>query len=482
MQDVVEKLLEQGTLVSPSFLRGKTEEELATEINQPKKTTELFAKQLQKTTDENKHKEKNQEGFNVEIIKSYVEKNKKINYSDFVNLYNTRYLALQRLLRQRQEQQGATTISKANLSQERENVSFIAAVFEKKKTKNNNLLLKFEDQTGTIKAIVMNSKKEIFEIANDLALDEVVGIQGTKGNNIIFVNSIIHPDVPLNKELKKTTEEEAAIFISDIHLGSKSFLKKSFEKFINWVSGETGTEAQKKEVEKIKYLFILGDLVEGIGVYPNQDKELYIKDLYKQYDELIVYLKKIPAHIAIIICPGNHDGLRIAEPQPPHTRDLFREMFDKDNLFFVSSPSTVRIGKTHNFSGFDVLLYHGYSFPHYADKVDALRLAGGLENTENIMKYLLKRRHLAPTHGSTRYQLGYSRDPLLINEVPDFFVTGHVHRASITSYRNVTLLNCSCWISQTDYQEKRGLVPQPARAIYVDLKTRKPKILNFLED
>ena len=98
------------------------------------------------------------------------------------------------------------------------------------------------------------------------------------------------------------------------------------------------------------------------------------------------------------------------------------------------------------------------------------------------MKFLLKRRHLAPTHGSTRYQLSYSKDPLIIKDVPDFFVTGHVHRASITNYRNVTLLNCSCWISQTNYQEKRGLVPQPGRAIYMNLKTRKPKIMNFLDE
>jgi DNA polymerase II small subunit len=328
----------------------------------------------------------------------------------------------------------------------------------------------------------MNSKKETYEIANDLALDEIIGVQATKGNNIVFVNSIIQPDVPLNKELKKSPEDDAALFISDIHLGSKSFLKKSFEKFINWLSGETGTEAQKKEVEKIKYLFILGDLVEGIGIYPNQDKELDIKDLYEQYNVLSEYIKKIPAHIAIIICPGNHDGLRIAEPQPPHTRELFTELFDKENLFFVSSPSTVNIGKTPDFSGFDVLIYHGYSFPHYADKIESLRLAGGLENTENIMKFLLKRRHLAPTHGSTRYQLSYSKDPLIIKDVPDFFVTGHVHRASITNYRNVTLLNCSCWISQTNYQEKRGLVPQPGRAIYMNLKTRKPKIMNFLDE
>ena len=75
--------------------------------------------------------------------------------------------------------------------------------------------------------------------------------------------------------------------------------------------------------------------------------------------------------------------------------------------------------------------------------------------------------------------MGFETDPLVIEKIPDFFVSGHIHRATVSNYRNVTLLNCSCWMSQTDYQEKRGLVPQPARAIYVDLQTRKTKILSF---
>jgi DNA polymerase II small subunit len=171
--------------------------------------------------------------------------------------------------------------------------------------------------------------------------------------------------------------------------------------------------------------------------------------------------------------------LRIAEPQPPLPKELVAEIFDLPNLYFVSSPSHLRIGITKNFSGFDVMIYHGFSFPYFADTIESIRLKGGLENTDNIMSYLLRKRHFAPTQGSTQYQLGYDKDPLVIKVVPDLFVTGHIHRASIKNYRNITLLNCSCWISQTPYQEKRGLVPQPARAIYVNLKTRESKILNF---
>ena len=76
----------------------------------------------------------------------------------------------------------------------------------------------------------------------------------------------------------------AIAFTSDIHVGSKLFLEKQFVKFIEWLNGNVDT--RKDIAEKIKYLVISGDLVDGIGVYPNQDKELSISDIYKQYSVL----------------------------------------------------------------------------------------------------------------------------------------------------------------------------------------------------
>ncbi|HHI03914.1 MAG TPA: DNA polymerase II small subunit [Candidatus Woesearchaeota archaeon] len=376
---------------------------------------------------------------------------------------------------------GATTIRKIYSAPDKERVNFIAMVLDMSLTRNNNYILNLEDQTGTIKAIVTKTKKELFEQVRSITQDEVLGVQGTKSDKVVFVNSLITPDTPLNKELKKTPDEIAAVFISDLHFGSKAFLEKSLNKFVAWINKKTGTKHQKELVEKIKYLFIVGDLVEGIGIYPGQEKELLIKDLYAQYAAFSDFILKIPSHIKIIICPGNHDSLRIAEPQPALPKEYVPSLLNKENILFVSNPSVVNIASSGSFSGLDVLMYHGFSFPFYADKIEKIRTKGGLENTGSIMKHLLRKRHLAPTHGSTQYQPGYLKDPLLIKSTPDFFVSGHVHRSSVDTYRNITLLNCSCWVSQTPYQERRGLVPEPARAIYVNLKTRKITVLNFLE-
>ncbi len=453
----IRKSLENGVLLSPDY-------------------QEIQITQKSKIEQEKNIVQNNSSKVIIET--NYLEKNKKKDFNDFVKLYNNRYLQIQRILKNRQELQGATSIRRINTSPEKENVAFIGMILDISKTKNQNYLINIEDKTGSCKIIITQSSPS-YDLGEELTQDEVIGVTGTKGKGIIFVNTIIQPDIPLNMELKKSPEKESAIFISDIHIGAKQFLKNSFTRFIEWINGDIGSEEQKREVEKIKYLFIVGDLVEGIGVFPGQEEDLDKKDIFQQYKEFSDFINKIPERINIIISPGNHDYVRIAEPQPPIPREVLPELYKKSNVFFVSSPSMVNIGKTENFPGFDVLLYHGFSFPYYGSNISSIRFSGGLEATDKIMSYLLKKRHLAPTHGSTQMQMGFEEDPLVISKVPDFFVSGHVHRATVNKYKNITLLNCSCWISQTDYQEKRGLVPEPARAIHVDLSTRKTKILSF---
>ena len=116
-------------------------------------------------------------------------------------------------------------------------------------------------------------------------------------------------------ERKNSPNEEYALFIGDLHFGSKRFLKKGFEKFMEYLKGKIpGTE---EEVKKIKYLFIVGDIVTGVGNYPNQEKDLEINDLEEQFIQLCEYaFTKIRKDIKIIISPGNHDCVRLMEPQP----------------------------------------------------------------------------------------------------------------------------------------------------------------------
>ena len=415
----------------------------------------------------------------VNVIFSYEEDSKKREVQDFVQYFNNRYRALEKILRIRPELKNILTINRIIGKKDRENVSCIGMVKEKETTKNNNLFLTLEDPTGSIKVLVNKNKPELFSQAESIVLDETIGINGVNGDNIIFANSIVWPDIA-QKELKKSPDDAYAIFLSDLHVGSKNFLPDAFDKFIKWINLEAGNEKQRELAEKVKYIFIAGDLVDGCGIYPEQDEELLIKDIYSQYDECARLLAQIPSHIPVVVCPGNHDALRISEPQPALYTDFAKAIYDLPNVVSVSNPSLVNIHASENFSGFDVLMYHGYSFDYFIDNVDSIRNNGGYDRADLIMKFLLKRRHLAPTHTATLYIPDVKQDPLVITRVPDFFVTGHIHKSIAANYKNITLISGSCWQSKTTFQEKVGHNPEPGRVPLVDLKTREIKILKFL--
>ena len=119
---------------------------------------------------------------------------------------------------------------------------------------------------------------------------------------------------------------------------------------------------------------------------------------------------------------------------------------------------------------------------YYANNVESIRAKGGQKRPDLIMKFLLQRRHLAPSHTSNLYIPDTKEDPLIIKDIPDFFITGHIHRLSVSQYKNITLLNCSCWSDESEEQEKRGLEAQPGKLPIVNLKTREVKIINFMKE
>ena len=407
----------------------------------------------------------------VVVLRSYNEKSKKMAVEDFVALFNSRYKLLKEILCNRLELRDTVSISRI-VNKENERVALIGIVSNKRTTKNGNLLLEIEDLSGKINVLINKNRNELREAEKEIVLDEVIGVTGNTNNGFVFAERIFFPDVPVIKELKKSPVEESAVFISDLHVGNKTFLERDFNKFLEWLNSEDD------EVKKIKYLFILGDLIEGIGIYPGQEGDLEIKDYYKQYEKFVELIKKVPTRVNIILCPGNHDALRLDEPQPALGENFLGELIERGNVFSVSNPAFVNIGASKDFSGFDVLIYHGGSFAHYADSVDSIRLAGGLKRADLILKFLLKKRHLAPTHTSTSYLAG-KRDNLVIDLVPDFFVGGHIHRCTVENYNNITMINASCWVPQSDYMEKRGMEPEPCRAIIVNLDTRGCKIKIF---
>lgn len=414
----------------------------------------------------------------VKVLFSYCGESKKRTVEDFVAHFNKRYEAIKKILLNRQELVNLLSINKILNKKEKENVSIIGIVMEKNITKAKNILLKIEDTTGQISVVINKTKPDVFEIAQNIIEDEIIGLVGFNDKDVIFANKILLPDI-YPRELKKSPTQEYAVFLSDIHVGSRFFLEEKFLKFIEWINGNMGSDEQKTLTKNIKYVFIIGDLVDGVGIYPEQDKELIIKDIYQQYSAFTEMISKIPKEITIILCAGNHDASRLSEPQPVLSGEFVKQLFELPNIVFVSNPAMVNIGADDTFPGFDILMYHGYSFDYYISNVDYIRNNGGYDRADLVMKFLLQRRHLAPTHTSSLYIPDSTSDPLVISQIPDFFVTGHIHKTSIANYHHVTLISGSCWQSTTTFQEKVGHKPEPARVPIVNLQTREVKVLRF---
>ena len=498
IKQIIKLILNRGYLIDSSFLENnKLEFEILDKYLEKNNSSEMLMfdkKLLDKLISEHKQNTEKKQliepeinvlntNSNVEIVKSFDKKSQKLEVNDFTSHYTRRYEQLRKLLQSRTELLAPLSINRILSKKDKEKISTIGIVFEKRYTKNDNLLLIIEDNTGNIPILINNSKKELFEKAKDVVLDEVIGIKGVNGDKIIFVDDIFFPDILKNTDIKKSSKEEYIAILSDLHVGSELFLESEFLKFIDWLNLKSGTKEQKEVAKKIKYVFIVGDLVDGVGIYPNQDDEQNIPDIKLQYKKVIELMKIIRKDINIIICPGNHDAVRIAEPQPSLGRDMINDLYDMENVILVSNPSYVNISKTKDFEGFNVLLYHGYSYDNYSENVESIRFSGETisDRTNLVMKFLLQKRHLAPTHGSTLFIPNKEEDNLIIDIVPDFFISGHIHKSNITQYGKVTKVAGSCWQSITPFQLKVGHKPEPGRVPIINLKTRESKILKFYE-
>ena len=401
---------------------------------------------------------------------------KKLEVKDFVGHFRARYTSLQRILIGRQElQRDLVSINK--ISGERQSLSIIGIVTEKRVTKNKNLVIRFEDLTGEISGIVKVDDEDIFKKGSELQLDDVVGVRASGNRDMLFVHDIFYPDC-FKLEKIRFEEEANVAFISDIHVGSDRFLRKSFERFIEWVNGE------EEDAKKVKYIFIVGDNVDGVGIFPGQENLLDLRSMREQYGLLASFLHRVPKRITMFMCPGQHDASRVAEPQPLIDKKYGGDLYDIENLVLVTNPCVVKL--IENKKGVDrefkVLMYHGASMHVFVDEIKELREMKAYERPGMIVKHLLKRRHLAPSHGvgaSIVYTPNANKDPLVIDEVPDVLCTGEVHRLDIDNYNGVLIITGSCWQATTPFEEKVGHVPDPCKVPVLNLKSGKLKVYDF---
>ena len=437
-KNLLERVLKLNEIIiNENILERLQEREIKIERNREKKIAEEHDVDFRIENAEIKHRERK--------------------VSDFVSYFNSKFFLLQQMMIKR-----INPISIANIKKTaNDEISLIGMVYDLRTTGTGNRIIELEDPTGKISCIVMNSNSELFEEANNILLDEVIGVRGVFKNNYLYINEIIRPDIPATNEIKKLDVPLSCVFISDLHVGSIDFLEHLFNKFIKWINS--------KEAEKVKYIFIGGDLCEGVGIYLNQEKDLSIKSYEKQYEYLTELLAKIPEHIKIIVQPGNHDIVGNQEPQQTLKETALSKL---QNIEFGTNPCSVVLNKN-----FRILMYHGYSYDDIIREMPKIRLEGYKKPCLPMIE-VLKRRHLAPSYGSSLV-IPKQTDDLVIKEIPDIFHSGHLHTVCLENYKNILLINSGTFQGRTKYQEMQGHIPHPGIFAYVDLQTRESKLINL---
>ena len=207
-------------------------------------------------------------------------------------------------------------------------------------------------------------------------------------------------------------------------------------------------------------------MVDGVGIYPNQEDELSIKDIYKQYDYFFSLLDGLPDGVDVILIPGNHVGVRRGEPQPAIPKEYVKE---RDGVYLRGSPTWFSI------HGVKFLMYHGTSIDSYIASVSDLSYA----KPEDVVVEMLIRRHLSPMYGKNLI-VPEAKDYLVVDEVPDVVHMGHVHKNGITEYRGVLVVSSGTWQDWTDYQKMQGHIPTPGIATVYNMKKGSVTTLDFV--
>ncbi|MBT6468575.1 MAG: DNA-directed DNA polymerase II small subunit [Thaumarchaeota archaeon] len=367
-------------------------------------------------------------------------------------LFSSRFNKLKRVISDRPESRMLKSLASIKTAKTDDDL-YVCGLVNMKNSERNITKLVLEDPSGSFEGIIFDN--ELQKVADTLMSDQFVMVRIGMGKNSGFIiKDLILPDLP-DQANNKSETDAYAVFLSDLHIGSKYFMEDEFVDFVSWLSSPDPV------ARKIRFVVIGGDIVDGVGIYPNQNKELVCQTIQEQLEKVIGLIDKIPKNIQIIIMPGNHDPGRRALPQPAIPKKYNSTLWEMENVVMVGNPSMVSL------NGVKVLMFHGQSID------DIVKTTPGMKYDEptNVMKHLLKARHLSPIYGSQTPIAPEMEDLMVIEDIPDIFHVGHVHKAQLDMYKGILLINSGSWQKQTPFQASVGMTPNPGIALMVNLKT-----------
>jgi len=388
---------------------------------------------------------------------------------EYLEYFQDRFKRLEKLLRQRIDARDATTISEALKAPTNSKLKIIGMVTDKRESKQRTFLRIEDTEASATVFVPSNLEKSVLEKTQALLLDQVACISAVKGrDNLLILEDVFLPEIP-QRIPRKASEPVYAVLTSDLHVGSRKFMREEFNRFLLWLNGKIGNSRLRDVASHVKYVVIAGDLVDGIGIYPGQARELAIKDIHRQYSVVSRYLEHIPDYIELIVIPGNHDASRKALPQPAIPKDYAEPVYEARQIHSLGNPCAVSLHDV------EILLYHGRSID------DVVAVVPGMSHStpDKAMRLFLQCRHLAPIYGQRTPIAPEKRDFMVVERVPDVFHAGHVHVLKCDSYRGTQIVNSGAWQEQTEYMRRLGFVPVPGIVPVVNLQTLQVNTVDF---
>lgn len=375
--------------------------------------------------------------------------------------FASRYEKLRRIL---EKQIGGRILDGTSLKPGDYRDSYVILLVDSKEVAKNGKggLIAGDDMHSRFKVYVPFDADPDLKTKFDRVLEDTViavEVKAIKPEKFIIASNIIFPDMPRVRTRNKAIKPTKVLAMGDIHVGSKQFMKERFEQLIKFLRGDTDNSELNQLADEIEYVILVGDLADGIGVYPQQRDELAIFDQKSQYRVLAEYLSKIPDDKLVIAIPGNHDASTRLIPQPPISEKFAEDLYNLPTVQILSNPAMVEI------RGVKILLYHGQGLERIAGL-----LGVKLENIHEVTTELLRWRHLCPQWGSIP-QAPTQEDYLVVEEEPDVLIMGHVHICSQGRYRGTAVITVGSFEGLTAWQRDMGIIPTVGYFDIIDLQT-----------
>ncbi|CEL55441.1 DNA polymerase delta small subunit OS=Arabidopsis thaliana GN=POLD2 PE=2 SV=2 [Rhizoctonia solani AG-1 IB] len=305
---------------------------------------------------------------------------------------------------------------------------------QSKRTSNKDSVM-LEDESGRVGLIGDLLAKERLVTGINIA------VLGSESDNGEFeVDDIIYPGLAPPAHIPNATPNESSYcaFLSGLLYGEtastdpiptqpetnpcpRSDVTTTISLFLEWVSGEGGSEKDRDLARRVNRVVIAGDSLAAPNIdderEPSKVSSLANTSLRQAVSSLGETFQEIARTVPLHVLPGASDPAGAALPQQPLPSWIFQPQGQtsemSDALRMESNPTWI-----HS-NGKSILIHSG-------QPLDDIYMHSVEDDRMSMVRNTLKWRHIAPTAPDTLWSYPFDgKDPFVLDKTPDIYVVGN---------------------------------------------------------